>query len=98
VIRAQFNSGIAYRGRVLKWDTVIDEKASETARFLTEETSMVDFVEPSPKLDRLDDRELRERSNSLTLHEAKKRGLGKSTVHHLRKNARSKDMFRVYRK
>jgi hypothetical protein len=45
-------------------------------------------AEPSPKLDRLDDRELHERINSLTSHEAKKRGLGKSTLHYLRRNGR----------
>jgi CRISPR-associated protein Cas1 len=96
--KERFNRGVCYRGQRLKWDTVIEEKTSELARFLTEKTSTVDFAEPSPKLDRLDDRELRERINSLTLHEAKKRGLGKSTLHYLRRNARRGKPLKVYGK
>ncbi|MGA3297960.1 MAG: CRISPR-associated endonuclease Cas1, partial [Candidatus Bathyarchaeia archaeon] len=34
VLRERFNSGVNYRGRVLKWDTVIEQKANELGRFL----------------------------------------------------------------
>jgi len=98
LLRVSFNGGVRFRGLRLKWDTVLEEKTSELARFLTGKTSTVDFEEPSPKLDRLDDRELRERINSLTSYEAKERGLGKSTLHYLRRNARSERPFRVYGK
>lgn len=98
LLKERFNSGVRYRGERLKWDTVIEEKTSELARFLTNKMSTVDFAEPSPKLDRLDDRKLRKRINSLTSHEAKKRGLGKSTLHYLRRNAHSERPFRVYGK
>lgn len=98
LVRGQFNSGVNYKGRILKWDTVIEQKSMELGRALVSKTAAVDFGEPSPKLDRLDDRELRERINSLNSHEAEKLGLGKSTLHYLRRNARKEGSFRVYRK
>ncbi len=98
LLKEQFNKGVTFRGTRLKWDTVIEEKTSDLARFLTGKTSTVDFAEPSPNLDRLDDRELRERINSLTSHEANRLGVGKSTLHYLRRNARGERPFRVYGK
>ena len=35
LIREQFNSGASYKGRVLKWDTIIEQKATELGRYLT---------------------------------------------------------------
>lgn len=94
-LKQQFNSGVPYQGRVLKWDSVIQRKALELCRFFVGKSSMPDFKEPSPKLERFDTRELRERINSLTSNEAKKLGIGKSTLHYLRKNAR-KSEFTLY--
>lgn len=98
LLKEQFNRGASYKDRRLKWDTVIDQKALELSRFLIGKTSTVEFEEPSPNLERSDNRELRERINSLTSDEAKKLGLGKSTLHYLRKNARRENSFRVYGK
>jgi hypothetical protein len=33
-LRERFNSGVKYKGRVLKWDTVIRAKAAELGRYL----------------------------------------------------------------
>jgi hypothetical protein len=79
----------------MKWHTVIEGKTSELARFLTGKASTVDFTEPSPSLARLDNRELREQINSLTWYEAKKLGIGMSTLHYLRNNALYKASFSV---
>jgi CRISPR-associated protein Cas1 len=96
LLKERFNGGVGYRGQRMKWDTVIEEKTSELARFLTEKTSTIDFAEPSPKLDRLDDKELRERIKSLTSDEAKRLGVGKSTLHYLRRNARNEHPFKLH--
>jgi CRISPR-associated protein Cas1 len=98
LLKERFNSGVQYRGQRLKWDTVIEQKAVELSRLLKGNTSTVDFEEPSPSLERFDNRELRERINSLTSDEAKKLGMGKSTLHYLRRNARGERAFRVYGK
>jgi CRISPR-associated protein Cas1 len=50
LLRVRFNSGVNYKGRVLKWDTVIEEKTLELSRFLTGRSSTLDFCEPSPTL------------------------------------------------
>lgn len=49
-LREKFNSGVSYKGRTLKWDTVIEEKTLELSRFLTGKSSAVDFLEPAPVL------------------------------------------------
>ncbi len=46
LFREQFNAGVTYRGRVLKWDTVIEQKANELSRFLAARATKLDFEEP----------------------------------------------------
>jgi len=98
VLRERFNSGVKYQGKVLKWDTIIEQKISELGRFLTGRSSIIDFMEPAPKLERQDDKEMRTKILALTSLQAKELGIGKSTLHYLRKNARSPNSFRTYRK
>ena len=43
VLRERLNSGVRYKGRVLKWDTVVHEKTQELARFLAGKSSKLDF-------------------------------------------------------
>ena len=98
VLRERFNAGVTYKGRVLKWDTVIEEKATELGRFLVGKSSRLTFDEPSPSLERFDSYELRERIKSLTVEKAKKAGINKSTLYTLRQHARKDRSFRLYGK
>jgi CRISPR-associated protein Cas1 len=66
LLRECFNSAIVFKGRALKWDTVIEHKTSELGRYLAGCKSRLDFSEPSPKLMRTDSQELRRRILSLT--------------------------------
>ena len=95
-LRERFNAGVNYKGRVLKWDTAIEQKASELGRFLTGKSSRLDFDEPAPSLDRQDDRGLRAKILALTASEARRAGIGKSTLHYLRRNARERAIFKLY--
>lgn len=95
-LREQFNSGALYKGRVLKWDTVIQQKTNELAKYLSGRSSTVDFSEPSPILERLDTRTVRETILTMTQAEAKQLGIGKSTLHYLRRNVRDRRSFRIY--
>jgi CRISPR-associated protein Cas1 len=97
-LRGRFNSGATYEGRVMKWDTLIQEKASELAKCLSGRRRTVDFSEPTPIIERLDKMGVREAILSLTQVEAKKRGIGKSTLHYLRKKASANESFQVYSK
>jgi CRISPR-associated protein Cas1 len=97
LLRERFNSGVTYKGREFKWDTIIEQKTFELVRFLFGK-SVLDFGEPAPKLPLHDDRELRERILAMTSSHAKQLGIGKSTLHHLRKSAREARFFKTYRK
>ena len=97
LLRERFNCGIRYRGRALKWDTVVQQKANELGRFLVRR-SILDFAEPSPKLLEHDNRELRERILRLTQSEAKELGILKSTLHYLRRRSMTCDRLRMHTK
>ena len=98
IIRERFNSGATHNGRVLKWDTLIEQKLTELGRFLVGKTPQIDFSEPSPTLARFDDKALREQINSLTVEQAKKAGINKSTLYTLRQHTRNDRAFRLYRR
>jgi CRISPR-associated protein Cas1 len=87
LLRERFNSGVPYKGRTLKWDTVIEQKTDELSRYLVGRASMLDFSEPSPTLSKVDDQELRRRILGVSQSEARKLGIGNSTRYHLRKIA-----------
>jgi CRISPR-associated protein Cas1 len=97
-LREQFNSGVTYKRRGLKWDTVIEEKTIELGRYLTGRDGRLDFSEPSPELDSVGGSELREVILRMSPTEARRRGIGKSTFHYLRKNAESGRSFKTYGK
>jgi CRISPR-associated protein Cas1 len=98
LFRERFNSGVRYKGRALKWDTVVEQKTVELGRYLIGRSCRVDFSEPSPSLSRTDDQEARRRVLSLTQSEALKLGIGKSTLHYLRRRSDSRRYFKVHGK
>jgi CRISPR-associated protein Cas1 len=98
LLRERFNSTVRYKGRALKWDRVIEQKTVELGRYLVGRSSEIDFSEPPPMLTRTDDRELRNRILNLRQSKAHALGIGKSTLHYLRKNARSERPFKTHRR
>jgi hypothetical protein len=70
LLRERFNSGVRYKGRALKWDTLIEQKTVELGRYLTDRAGSLDFSEPSPDLHRMDDRELRRQILGISQSEA----------------------------
>ena len=96
-LREAFNSSVKYQGRFCRWETIIFLKAQELARHLIQKTPL-DFLEPSPNLERSDTLELRKRILSLSQSDAKELGIAKSTLHYLREHAREERSFVVYHK
>lgn len=72
VLREQFNTGVRWNGRVLKWDTVIEQKTMELSKYLVGRSYAPEFQEPSPKLDELKNQEIRDRILSMTKSEREK--------------------------
>jgi hypothetical protein len=98
LLRERFNSPVNCKGRAFKWDTIIEQKTSELGRYLIGRVGGLNFSEPSPSLKRTDDPELRRRILSLSQSDARRLGIGKSTLHFLRKKASSADLFVLHRK
>ena len=98
LLRERFNSGVTYKGRVFKWDTVIEQKTVELSQYLIHRTGRLDFSQPFPGLRRTDNLELRRQILSLSQSEALRLGIGKSTLHYLRGSARGEHSFEVYGK
>jgi CRISPR-associated protein Cas1 len=100
LLRKQFNSGIVYEGKRLLWDTLILRKCQELTRYLLGRRGSFDLASPRPILQRSDTRMPREKILSLSQSEARKLGIGKSTLHYLREKASGTPTrsFRVYSK
>jgi len=98
VLRERCKSGVKYNGQVFKWDTIIEHKATELSRHLVGKASLLDFTQPFVDLSRSDGIGVRRRILSLTQKEATELGIGKSTLHYLRKNARGRSSFTIRRK
>jgi CRISPR-associated protein Cas1 len=98
LLRERFNSTIRYKGRALKWDTVIEQKTIELGFFLARKSNTMSFEEPAPTLERQDDNKLRTKIQRLTQSDGKRIGIGKSTLHYLRRKSRNERPFTVYRK
>ena len=81
----------------VKWDTLIGLKVQEFARCLAGKSEQFDLKSPAPVLERSDTRNLRERILSLSASEARKLGLGKITVHYLKKHAHDRKPFKIYK-
>jgi len=88
-LRERFNPAVGYKGRTLKWDTVIEQKTVELGRYLVDRTGRLDFLEPSPKLTGMNDRAFRGRILSLSQYKARKLGSARSTLCHLKRNVRA---------
>lgn len=98
MLKERFNRGVKYGGCTCKWDTVILRKTQELARYLTGKKKEMNFTEPSPNIKRTDSLELRGRILQLSQSAAKALGIGRSTLHYLRKHARSDKPFKIYSK
>jgi CRISPR-associated protein Cas1 len=95
LLKERFNGGVKYGGHVMKWDTVIERKAIELGRFLVGRSPKLDFSDPSPSL-MTNEQELRSKVIALASSEARRLGIGKSTLHYLRKRARDQKPFTIY--
>jgi CRISPR-associated protein Cas1 len=98
LLRERFNSGVKYKGHSFKWDTVIEHKTMELGRFLVGRSDGLDFSEPSSNLRTTDDRKLRRRILDLSQSEARTLGIGKGTLHYLRRRSERSCSLKAYQK
>jgi len=72
-------------------------ETQELARFLVGKSGSIDFIDTAPSSVRSDSQELRKRILELSMEKARELGITKSTLHYLKKHARSESSFKVYR-
>jgi CRISPR-associated protein Cas1 len=97
-LRVRFNSTVHFRGKLYIWDTIIRLKAQELADHILGKRHELSFDDPGPTLRRNDSEQARSLILSLSSAQARKLGIGKSTLHYLRKNAKGERSFTVYGK
>ena len=97
-IENQLNKCTFYLGREYRWSNIILFKTRELAQYLIGKRKSIDFNISSINLERIDNHELRQKILKLSYSEAKKLGIGKGSLHYLKKNAESDKPFKVYNK
>jgi CRISPR-associated protein Cas1 len=98
LLRERFNAGVETKNRVLKWDTVVEQKAMMLGRYLLGRSDNLDFSGRPPSFPRTADKEICKQILRLSLRDALRLGIGKSTLHYLRRNANKEGSFTVYDK
>ncbi len=84
----KFNSTARYEGKFYSWDTIMGLKAQELANYILRKRIELSFEDPKPALSRDDHAVVIDKILSLTVAEARKRGIGKTTLWYLRKHAK----------
>jgi CRISPR-associated protein Cas1 len=97
-LRQEFNSKIKYKGKYYSWDTIIQLKTRELARYILGKNNKIDFKKQYAEFNSIDSKELREKILSLTISEARKIGINKNTLWHMQKRIKTKKSLRVYSK
>ena len=98
IIREKFNSSVTYYGKSYHWDTIIQLKTQELAKFILGKTKEIDFSNPSPYLANVDEKKFKERILSLSTSQARKIGIRKNTLWHLKERAKEKKSLKTYSK
>ena len=99
-LRTKFNSPVRDGGKLYSWDTLIRLKVQELTNYVLGRRTDLCFDEPRPALWRADSEAVRDLILSLTAayRRPRRQGIGKGTLHVLRKHAASANPFRVYTK
>jgi CRISPR-associated protein Cas1 len=97
LLREQFNSGVCYKGKIMKWSTIIELKTAELGRFLIGRSREIDLTQPCLNLKRYANLDVRKQVLGLNQQKAEELGIARSTLHYLRKHAKNHRPFRIYR-
>ncbi len=96
-LRIKFNSTVKHKGKYYSWDTILRLKAQELANYILSKRIALSFEDPKPALSRDDHAVVRDKILSLTVPEARKHGIGKTTLWYLQRRACGEKPFKIYR-
>jgi CRISP-associated protein Cas1 len=97
-VNSMFTSKMKYGKKNWEWAYIIERKTNELANYLAGKRKILDMSKPTPKIDRIDNAEMREKILKMSYSEWKKTGFSKGTLHYLKKNAEDDKPFIVYGK
>jgi len=98
LLNTQFAVKVKYKNQNWQWSSIIDLKAQELANYLLGKRKDIDFCTPSYKLDRIDNKELRDKILAISYSEWKKLGYSKGSLNYLKKNAKSDKPFYIQKR
>jgi CRISPR-associated protein Cas1 len=97
-IQGNFNRKVGYKCKNYTYETIYQENTQKLANFLTGKNRELYFEIPGIKYERNDDKELRAKLLEISLADAKKLGLTKSTLWYIQKNIREGKKIELYEK
>jgi CRISPR-associated protein Cas1 len=98
LLNTQFSKTVKYNKKNYQWSSIIDLKAQELSNYLIGKRKSIDFTNPGYKLDRIDNKELRDKISAISYSDWKKLGYSKGSLHQLKQKAKSKKPFKLYGK
>ena len=84
---------VIYKGLNQQWGSIIQLKAQELSNYVTGNRKTLDLSQPMLKLDRVDNKDIREKILSLSYVEWEKMGFSRGTLYYMKKNARGNKPF-----
>ena len=91
--KTRFSKTVKYNKKNYQWSSIIDLKAQELANYLLGKRNSIDFTTPNYKLDRIDNKELRDKILAISYSDWAKLGFSKGTLHQLKEKAKSDKPF-----
>lgn len=88
-----FSQKISYKKIHSQWGNIILLKAQELSNYLTGKRKELSFSSPKPSLDRVDNKEIREKILSLSYLDWEKMGFSKGTLHQLKVKVKENKTF-----
>ena len=75
LLKDRFNTGVEYKGKPWKWDTIIVNKTQDLARFLVGKSEFTNLIQPAPHIERKASQYPLTRTVDLSLKETCKLGI-----------------------
>jgi CRISP-associated protein Cas1 len=88
-----FTQSVKYNGKNNQWNQIIQLKAQELSNYLVNKLKKIDFHLPEPSLERVDNREIRDKILNLSYSEWEKMGYSKGNLHYMKQNAKANKPF-----
>jgi len=88
-----FSQTVKYHNQNNQWGMVIQLKAQELSNYLVDKVKKIDLGSPEPLLERVDNKDIRDKILNMSYSEWEKMGFSKGTLHYMKQNAKANKSF-----